>query len=108
MGCFFYITISMCVKTHVQTLNLIDASIKRTISGQSTHMVKGCIDIMFDMVANAFRYLRVVIVCWFLQESSKVKESSLHEIWNADTVLSGKEMKMWFNWQRTKERNAEN
>ena len=43
--------------------------------------------IMFDMVDTAFRYWRVVIVCLFLQEFYKVKESSLHEIWNADTAF---------------------
>ncbi len=42
---------------------------------------------MFDIVDTAFSYGRAVIVCKFIQESSKVKESSLHEIWNADTVF---------------------
>ncbi len=28
-------------------INIIDASIKHPILGQSTHMVKGCVDIMF-------------------------------------------------------------
>ncbi len=30
---------------------------------------------------------RALVVCWFLQQSSKVKESSLNEIWNADTAF---------------------
>ncbi len=42
---------------------------------------------MFDMVDTAFRDWRVSIVCYFHQEFSKVKESSLHEIWNADTAF---------------------
>ena len=33
---------------------------------------------MFDMVDTAFPYWRAFIICLFLQESSKVKESSLH------------------------------
>ncbi len=48
-------------------------------------MVKGCM-YMFDMVDTVFSYRRALIVCLFLQKSSKVKESSLHEIWNADTA----------------------
>ncbi len=35
----------------------------------------------------AFSYERLLIVCWFFQESFKVKESSLHDIWNADTAF---------------------
>ena len=42
---------------------------------------------MVDMVGTAFSYGRALIVCQFLQESSKVKESSFHEIWNADTAF---------------------
>ncbi len=42
---------------------------------------------MFDMVDTAFNYWRAVIVSKFLQESSKVKESSLHEMWNAETAF---------------------
>ena len=39
------------VKTqYLQIFSIIDTSIKRAISGQSTPMVKGCIDIMLDMV----------------------------------------------------------
>ncbi len=40
---------------------------------------------MFAVVDIAFSYGRALIVCKFLQESFKVKESSLHEISNADT-----------------------
>ena len=36
------------------------------------------------MVDTAFSYGRALIVCYFLQESSKVKGSILHEIWYAD------------------------
>ena len=36
--------------------------------------------IWYNMIDTAFSYGRVLIVCSFLQESSKVKESSLHEI----------------------------
>ena len=50
-------------------------------------MLKGCMYIMFDIVDTAFSYGREMIVCLFLQESSKVKESSLHEIWNADIAF---------------------
>ena len=42
---------------------------------------------MVDMVDTAFSYGWALIVCLFLQESFKVKESSLREIWNADTAL---------------------
>ncbi len=47
------------------------------------------------MVDAAFSYERALIVCKFLQESFKVKESNLHEIWNADTMflLSGAHIK---------------
>ena len=49
---------------------------------------------MVDIVDTAFSCGRTLIVCKFLQESSKVKESSLHEIWNADTafLLGGGEL----------------
>ena len=42
---------------------------------------------MFDMEDTTFCDGRVLIVCHFLQESSTVKESSLHEIRNADTAF---------------------
>ena len=42
---------------------------------------------MFDMVATTFSYGRASIVCQFLQEFFRVKESSLREIWNADTAF---------------------
>ena len=42
---------------------------------------------MFDMIDTAFSYWKALIVCYFFQESSKVKESSLYEIWNVDTVF---------------------
>ncbi len=42
---------------------------------------------MFNMVDIAFSYGRGLHVCSSLQESSKVKESSLHAIWNADTAF---------------------
>ena len=45
--------------------------------GNMFYVVKGCMYIMFDMVDC---YGRVLIVCEFLQESTKGKESSLHEI----------------------------
>ncbi len=43
-------------RQYVQISEIIDTSIKRAISGQSTLMVKGCIDIMFDKVDTAFSY----------------------------------------------------
>ena len=50
---------------------------------------------MFDVVDTAFSYGSALIVCWFLQESFEVKESSLYVIWNADIafacLLSGAE-----------------
>ena len=51
---------------------------------------------MFSVVDTAVSYGRTSIICWFLLESSKVKESSLHEIWNADTafLLGGAEMEI--------------
>ncbi len=42
---------------------------------------------MFDMVDTVLCYGRALIVCKFLQESFMVKQSSLHEIRNADTVF---------------------
>ena len=54
--------------------------IKHPISGKSTPMVKGCLDIMFDVVVTTFSYWRALIVCQFVWESSKVKESSLYVI----------------------------
>ncbi len=36
--------------------HIIDTSIKNPISGQSSPMVKGCVDIMCDIVDAAFRY----------------------------------------------------
>ncbi len=53
------------VKTQcLKILNIIDTSIKHAISCHSTPMVKGCIDIIFDMVDNtAFNYQRSLIVC---------------------------------------------
>ncbi len=36
---------------------------------------------MFDVVDTAFSYGRALIICLLVQESSKVKESSLHEMW---------------------------
>ena len=46
---------------YVQISNLIDTSIKHPISGQSAHMVKDCMDRMFDMVDNTFSYCRAMI-----------------------------------------------
>ena len=43
------------VCTNVKHNNL-DTSIKHSISGQSTPMVKGSMNIMFDMVDTAFSY----------------------------------------------------
>ena len=52
------------VKTqYLQILSIIDTSIKRIISDQSTPMVKGSMDIMFDMVDTAFSCGRALIVC---------------------------------------------
>ena len=45
---------------------------------------------MFDMIDTAFSYGRALIICIFLLESFKVKESSLPEIWNADKYFVGK------------------
>ena len=46
------------VKSHyVQISNIVDTSIKQQISGQSSTMVKGCMNIiMFDMLDTAFEY----------------------------------------------------
>ena len=45
---------------------------------------------LFNMADTAFSYGRALIICQFVQESFKVKESSL-QIWNADItfLLSG-------------------
>ncbi len=42
---------------------------------------------MVHIVDTAFSYGRTLTVCLFLQESTEVKESSLHEIWNANTAF---------------------
>ncbi len=64
-----------------------------------TTVVKGCM-YMFNVVDTAFNYWRALIICLFLQESSKVKESSLHEIWNADTAfLLGGAIVTWHFYQ---------
>ena len=48
-------TVSCLTKTqYVQISNKVDTSIKLTILGQSTYMVKGCMDIMFDIGDAAF------------------------------------------------------
>ncbi len=44
-------------------INIVDTSIKRQISDQSTTVVKGCMYIMFDMADTAFSYFRALIVC---------------------------------------------
>ncbi len=52
------------VKTqYPQIWNIVDTSIKRQISSQSTNGVKGCMYIMFNVVDTAFSYGREVIVC---------------------------------------------
>ena len=52
---------------------------------------------MFDMVDTVFNHGRALIVCLFLQESIKLKESNLYKIWNADTafLLGGADMNVW-------------
>ncbi len=76
------------VKTqYVQISNILDTSIKHTISYQSTSMAKGCINIMYGMVDTTFSYWGALIICQFFQESSKVKESSLYVIWNAHALF---------------------
>ena len=42
---------------------------------------------MFRVADTAFSYRRELIVFFFLQESSKVKESSLLKIWSTDTAF---------------------
>ena len=62
------------VKTqYLQIINIVDTSITHLISVKFTTVVKGCIYTMFDMVHTAFTYGRALIVCEFLQESTKVK-----------------------------------
>ena len=67
--------------------NIIDVSIK-TCNLRSVHSHgKRLYGHIFDMVDTAFSYCRALIVCYFLQESSKVKESTLHVICNAHTAF---------------------
>ena len=47
---------------YVQISNIIDASIKCAISGKSTPILKGCMDICLIMVDTAFNYLRVLML----------------------------------------------
>ncbi len=42
---------------------------------------------MFGIVDTPFTYWRGLIVCSSFQEFSKTKESTLHVIWNVDTVF---------------------
>ena len=77
----------VCANINVVCANIIDTSIKGKFQSQSFHTVKGCMDIMFDMIDIAFNYWRALIVCLFLRESSKVKESSFYVIWNAHTAF---------------------
>ncbi len=48
---------------YVLISDIINTSIKHAISGQSIPMMKGRMDIMFDMVDTAFSHWRVLIVC---------------------------------------------
>ncbi len=43
--------------------------------------------IMVNKVDTVFSYGKALITCLFLQESFKVKESSLHEILKVDTAF---------------------
>ncbi len=83
---------------YVQVSKIADTSIKHPIWGQSSPMVKGC-----------------MYICWIwywiksidhLLKSSKVKESSLHVIWNAHMVflLCGAELAYW--WPHNKSWSA--
>ena len=73
------------VKTkYVQISNMIHTSVKLSISGKSTQMVKGCMD-TFWYVRYCLQLLKSIDRLLFLQEFSKVKESSLHVIWNVHT-----------------------
>ena len=57
MSTLTYTVLPHKVKTqYVQLSKIIDTSIKSPISGQSTPMLKGCIDHIFDMVDTAFTY----------------------------------------------------
>ncbi len=49
-------------------------------------ILKGCM-FMFDIVDTPFSYWRGLIVWSSLQSFSKTKESTLHVIWNANTVF---------------------
>ncbi len=42
-------------RQYVQISYMMDTSIKHPISGQYIYMVKGCMDIMFDIVDTAFK-----------------------------------------------------
>ena len=64
----------------MQISDIIDTSFKPHISGQSTTDGKKLYLHKFDMVDTVFSYGKTLIVCLFLQESSKVKESSLQVI----------------------------
>ena len=68
-----------CRMWYLQIYNIVDASIKQ-ISDQSTTVVKCCMYKMLNVVDNAFSYCSALVVCLFLRESFKVKESSLNEI----------------------------
>ena len=58
-------------RLYVQISNIIDTSIKYPISGQSISMVKGCMDICFDMVDTVFSYWRALISVNFFQSKRK-------------------------------------
>ncbi len=64
---------------YVQIIKQNHTSIKQIehpISSQSILVIKGCMNIMFEMADAAFSYWRASIVCLFLQGSFKEKESS--------------------------------
>ncbi len=46
---------------YVQISNIIDTSIKHPISGQSTPMLKSCMDIMLGIIDAAFSYWKAFI-----------------------------------------------
>ena len=67
-------------------LSITDTAIKLSNSLQSTHAKKLHIHI-FDIVDTAFNYERELIVCPFLLDFSKEKESRLQLICNAHTAF---------------------
>ena len=72
---------------YVQISNIKDTSIIHTISGQSTPMVKSCMDVHLIWLILPLVIEKHLSSVKVLHKSSNAKESSSHVTWNAHTVF---------------------